>query len=66
MLREVVNVHLLKNGFEQERLQYTRIGLPFNDLKNLFEDSPKSEMIISKIVNWVISKYHAVDKLIKE
>ena len=35
LIREVVNVHLLKNGFEKERLQYTRIGLPFYDLKRI-------------------------------
>jgi len=64
LIREVVNVHLLKNGFEKERLQYTRIGLPFCDLKEIFTDPDKNETAISEIINWVIQEYYAVDKLI--
>ncbi|MFW9971995.1 MAG: hypothetical protein ACFFDF_17530 [Candidatus Odinarchaeota archaeon] len=65
-IREVVNVHLLKNGFEKERLQYTRIGLPFRDLKELLNNNTDSEDIVSNILNWIISEFHAVNKLIKE
>ncbi len=67
LIREVVNVQLLKNGFEKERLQYTRIGLPFYDLKKIFIgiDNPEDcEEVVSKILNWVIEEYYAVDKLI--
>jgi len=64
LIREVVNVHLLKNGFEKERLQYTRIGLPFYDLKQIFTNPDKSEDVVSKILNWIIEEYYAVDKLI--
>ncbi|GAG87258.1 unnamed protein product [marine sediment metagenome] len=64
LIREVVNVHLLKNGFEKERLQYTRIGLPFYDLKEIFTNPDKSETAISDIINWVIDEYYVVDKLI--
>ena len=35
MIREIVNVMLLKFGYEKARLQYTRIGLPFHDLSKL-------------------------------
>lgn len=35
MIREIVNVILLKNGFEKARLKYTRIGLPFHDITHL-------------------------------
>ncbi|MFW9973073.1 MAG: hypothetical protein ACFFDF_23020 [Candidatus Odinarchaeota archaeon] len=66
LIREVVNVHLLKNGFEKERLQYTRIGLPFHDLKELLNNNTDSEDIVSDILNWVISEFHVVNKLIKE
>jgi ribonucleoside-triphosphate reductase len=66
LIREVVNVQLLKNGYEQERLQYTRIGLPFYDLKDIFTNPEKNEDAISKILNWVIEEYHAVEKLIEK
>jgi len=42
MIREIVCVMLLKHGFEKERLQYTRIGLPHYDLELLFK-KPKQE-----------------------
>jgi len=64
LIREVVNVHLLKNGFEKERLQYTRIGLPFYDLNQTFIKLDDSENVVSKIMNWVVEEYYAVDKLI--
>ena len=51
LIREVVNVQLLRNGFEKERLQYTRIGLPFYDLKEIFTNPDKSEDVVSKILN---------------
>lgn len=35
MIREIINVILLKFGFEKARLQYTRIGLPFHDISQL-------------------------------
>ncbi|MFX1388657.1 MAG: hypothetical protein ACFE9Z_01170 [Promethearchaeota archaeon] len=65
LIREVVNVHLLKNGFEKERLQYTRIGLPVYDLNNIFTEKSESKEVVSGIMNWVISEYHDVNKLIK-
>ncbi len=65
LIREVVNTHLLKVGLEQERLQYTRIGLPFFDLDEIFTNTDKSKEIVSKILDWVIWEYHAVKKLIK-
>ncbi|MFX1417367.1 MAG: hypothetical protein ACFE9N_00455 [Promethearchaeota archaeon] len=65
LIREVVNVHLLKNGFEKERLQYTRIGLPFYDLKELFTNTENDEGVISKIINWIIEEFYEVNKLIE-
>ena len=66
LIREVVNVHLLKLGFEKERLQYTRIGLPFHDLQELFGDVQDKKKIYRKILKWVVSEYRAVDELIKD
>jgi len=66
LIREVVNVHLLKLGFEKERLQYTRIGLPFHDLQELFEDIQDKKKIYRKILKWVMFEYCAVGDLIKD
>lgn len=66
LIREVVNVHLLKNGFEKERLQYTRIGLPLYDLNNIFNEQIESKEVISEIMNWIITEFHEVSKLIKK
>ena len=65
LIREVVNTHLLEMRLEQERLKYTRIGLPFFDLDEIFTKTKKSKEIVSKIMDWVIWEYHAVKKLIK-
>lgn len=64
LIREITSVQLLKNGFEKERLQNTRIGLPYYDLKKIFNGKEDCEDVVSKILNWVIEEYHAVDKLI--
>jgi anaerobic ribonucleoside-triphosphate reductase len=66
LIREVVNVHLLKNRFEKERLQYTRIGLPYNDLKDMLGDEGNSEEITTKIINWVVFEFYEVNKLIRD
>jgi anaerobic ribonucleoside-triphosphate reductase len=65
LIREVVNVHLLKNGFEKERLQFTRIGLPVYDLNKIFTERTESKQVVSDVMNSVISEYHEVNKLIK-
>ncbi|MFX0021936.1 MAG: hypothetical protein ACFE9S_06390 [Candidatus Hermodarchaeota archaeon] len=64
LIREIVNVQLLKNGFEQERLQYTRVGLPVYDLNQIFNEQTESKEVVSEIMNWIISEYHEVNKLI--
>ncbi|MFW9970846.1 MAG: hypothetical protein ACFFDF_11670 [Candidatus Odinarchaeota archaeon] len=65
LIREIVNVHLLKNGFEKERLQYTRIGLPVFDLNQIFNKETESKELVSEVINWIITEYHNVNKLIK-
>ncbi len=37
LIREIVNVKLLEHGLEKERAQYTRLGMPVYDVKNLIE-----------------------------
>lgn len=66
LIREVVNVYLLKNGFEMERLQYTRIGLPVYDLNQIFKEQVECKEVVSEIMNWIITEYHEVNKLIKK
>lgn len=66
LIREVVNVHLLKNGFEKERLQYTRIGVPVYDLYQIFNKQTESKELVSEIMNWIITEYHNVNKLIQK
>jgi anaerobic ribonucleoside-triphosphate reductase len=66
LIREIVNVHLLQNGFEQERLQYTRVGLPVYDLNRIFNEQNESKEIVSEIMNWIITEYHDLNKLIKK
>lgn len=66
LIREIVNVYLLKNGLENERLQYTRIGLPFYDLSNIFNERYESKEVVSEIMNWIITEFHEVNKLINK
>ena len=66
LIREVVNVQLLKLGFEKDRLQYTRIGLPFYDLKELSKTVKDEEKRHTKIIEWITSEFKAVDDLIKD
>ena len=66
LIREVVNVHLLKLGFEKERLQYTRIGLPFYDLQELSKTVSDDQLVYDKIIAWITSEFKAVDDLIKD
>ena len=67
LIREVVNVHLLKLEFEKARLQYTRIGLPVYDLQKLFgaENKTGLKYVEIKIIEWITSEFKAVDDLIK-
>ena len=67
LIREVVDVHLLKLEFEKARLQYTRIGLPVYDLQKLFdvENEAGPKYVKMKIIEWITSEFKAVGDLIK-
>lgn len=66
LIREVTNVQMLKLGFEKERLEYTRIGLPYYDLQKLSKDVQDEEQIHKKIIAWITSESEAVGELIRE
>ena len=63
LIREIINVCLLKKGYEKARLQYTRVGFPMFDLAKVLE-SP--HLYAQEIVQHVVQEYEAVKKLIEE
>ena len=66
LIREVVNVHLLKMGLENILLEYTRIGMPKYDIKMLKERFHRKKVIIRKIGKWTLGEYDAVEDLMGE
>ena len=64
LIREIVNVHLLKMGLENIRLEYTRIGMPKYDIKMLKKKLHRKKVIIRKIGEWTLWEYDTVDELI--
>lgn len=65
MIREVCNSVMLKHGFEKQRLENTRIGFPYFDLKNLLENEPEDEDGDEEILEHVLTEYYNVKNLIK-
>ena len=66
LIREVVNVQLLKMGLERIRLQYTWLGMPKFDIKILKEKFHDTNEILKKIGEWTLWEYDAVDDLMGE
>ena len=64
IIREITNVTLLQYGLEKERLQYTRIGFPRYDLKEIFDNNNNPETDI-KITNHIRNEYNNVNNLIE-
>ena len=64
-IREIVCVHLAKNGFERERCQYTRIGMPYYDIKQIM-DTDDFTLIYEILDDHVLDEYEAVKKLIED
>ena len=64
LIREIVNVELLKLGLEKQRLQYTRIGFPYYDLEKMTNKSFDMNLV-QKIFKHVINEYVEVKKLIE-
>lgn len=70
LIREIVNIELLKFGKEKERLQYTRIGFPFYDLKKLllkYNGMTYFDMeFINKVFGGVLKEFKDVEKLVED
>lgn len=64
LLREIICFHLLKHKFEKERLQYTRIGLPYYDLDMMLMIGDQ-DIVNETIDTHIIMEYEAVKKLIE-
>ena len=65
LIRELVSYSLLRFGFEIARLQNTRIGFPYNDLKDKISESNNIAELKEFIYTWVIEEYNEVKKLIE-
>lgn len=71
LIREIVNVKLLEHGLERERAQYTRLGMPVYDVKNLIERGSKENAnlqynpeSVHKLMADQISKEYALINLL--
>jgi len=65
LIRELVSYSLLKFGFEIARLQNTRIGFPYNDLKDKISECNNIPELKDFIYTWVIEEFNEVKKLIE-
>lgn len=71
LIREIVNVKLLENGYEKERNLYTRIGMPVYDLTTLINKGDKENAnlqynpeTIHKIMADTMSKEYTLLKIL--
>ncbi|MCK5593882.1 MAG: anaerobic ribonucleoside-triphosphate reductase [Candidatus Aenigmarchaeota archaeon] len=58
LVREITNTKLLEHGYESYRKRYTRLGLPLNDMTDLFFNSNKENSNVhhsSEAINMTIS-----------
>jgi len=65
LIRELVSYSLLRFGFEIARLQNTRIGFPYNDLKDKISECNNIAELKDFIYTWVIEEFNEVKKLIE-
>ncbi|MHA1730765.1 MAG: hypothetical protein ACTSU5_02425 [Promethearchaeota archaeon] len=61
MIREIACSVMLSLGFLHYRYEYTRIGFPFADLKEILEKPDKE----ARIVGHITYEYNAVKKLLE-
>ena len=66
MIREIACSVLLQFGLEIERLQYTRIGFPFNDIDLLLANKAYYENIDKRIANHVKTEHSNVFNMIEK
>ena len=65
LIREIVNVKLLEHGYEDARMDYTRIGLPVYDVTKIIESGIREnanlqhnpETIHKHVADWVMKEY---------
>ncbi len=57
LIREVVNVKLLENGFEEARRDYTRVGMPVYDAMKVITSGSGSQNIKEEIAGRVLKEY---------
>lgn len=60
MIREIANVQMIKLGFEKERLENRRVGIPFYDLQKLLKKAQDDETMHNKIITWIRSEFNTV------
>jgi len=60
MIREIVNTVLLQKGLEINRLQYTRIGIPFFDMQKIYNDYISDKLLTLENMHNIIAS--RVDK----
>jgi len=65
LIRELVSYSLLRFGFEIARLQNTRIGFPYNDLKDKISECNNIAELKDFIYTWVIEEFNEVRELIE-
>jgi anaerobic ribonucleoside-triphosphate reductase len=66
LIREVVNTFLLRYKLESVRLEYQRIGIPFFDLSDIFDEYDNIDEVKEKIFEMVKQEFESVKKLIKK
>ena len=67
MIREIVCIMLMKHGHMKQRLEYTRIGLPYFDLeKGVFGIDLTEDVRMRLIYDHVKKEYEAVKELIEK
>jgi len=63
IIREIVEITMLQNGFELNRLEYTRIGISRHDIEELIKNTnyPHQEILLK-----VLKEFNEVIKLMEK
>lgn len=62
MIREIVCTVMLDHGYMQYRAEYTRIGFPYHDLKQILQQPDRDQ----RIVDHIVYEFNAVKDLLDE
>ncbi len=66
LIRELVNAKLIQYGFEKERRQHARIGLPLYDVKNLFKEFNGSPDSLSLSLGRTVKREFAMNHVLPD